>query len=147
MTIGLVFFNNLREADMAITPTGALVQGDPLFTSAVVSLFTRRQAEPVTGAVLPNVPQGWYGDTWRPRPLGSRLWTLRDAKLDQATVRLAQAYAQEALGWWLTSGVAKSLLVTSAQNGIDRIDLGVKARRPDGSRWDHVWTEVELSAL
>lgn len=147
MTIGFVFYNNLGECDMATTASGALASGDPLFTSAMASLFTRRQAVAATGAELPNVQQGWYGDTFRPRPLGSRLWTLRDAKLDATTVRLAQLYAHEALAWWLTKRVVKTLLVGAAQNGRDRLDLSVDATRPDGREWSHVWREVALYAL
>jgi phage gp46-like protein len=146
MTIGFGFYNNLGEADMLVTSTGALAEGDPLFTSAVECLFTRRQAEAVTGAALPNVAQGWYGDTFRKRPLGSRLWTLRDAKLDTETLRLAQLYAFEALSWWLPR-IVKTLEVTTAEVARYRFSLTIKTTRPDGGPWGHVWQEVALSGL
>lgn len=146
MTIGMAFYNNLAEADMATTSTGALASGDPLFTSAVVCLFTRRQVD-ARGGVLPNVSQGWYGDTFRPRPLGSRLWTLRDAKLDVNTLRLAQVYAYEALSWWVPKKVVKTLEITTAEVARDRFSLTVKVTRPDGGPWQHVWQEVALSGL
>lgn len=145
MTIGLTFYNNLAEADMATTSTGALADGDPLFTSAMVCLFTRRQAE-ARGAELPNVAQGWYGDSFRPRPLGSRLWTLRDAKLDAQTLRLAQVYAYEALSWWVPR-IVKTLQITTAEVARDRFSLSVSVTRPTGGPWAHVWQEVALSAL
>lgn len=146
MTIGLVFLNALSECDMAVTATGALAEGDPLFTSAMVSLFTRRQSAPTIGAELPNVAQGWYGDTFRTRPLGSRLWTLRDAKLDTETLRLAQLYAFEALAWWLPN-IVKTLETSAIETERNRFSLTVKTTRPNGGPWQHVWEEVALSAL
>ena len=147
MTIGLVFYNSRRGADIETTSTGRLAEGDPLFTSALISLFTRRQSDGLSGTALPNVPQGWHGDTYRSRPLGSRLWTLRDRKLDEETVRLAQLYSVECLSWWVNRGIASSLNIPVSQRDETTIEIHVQADRPDGSRWDYAWDQVRLYAL
>jgi phage gp46-like protein len=140
--IGRVWSNALGESDLATNEDGSLAQGDPLFGSAVRSLFTRRRVEPVDGAVLPAVSQGWWADQFFPRPIGSRLWTLIGAKLDTTTLALAKLYAEEALAWWIARGVAKSVTATAERLeslGSDGIELEIVAVKRDGSRWEHAW--------
>jgi phage gp46-like protein len=147
--IGRIWDNRVGESDLATNDDGSLAQGDPLFGSAVRSLFTRRRVEPVDGAVLPAVSQGWWADQFFPRPIGSRLWTLIGAKLDTKTLALAVLYAEEALGWWVPVGLARSVSATAERLtslGSDGVALGVYAVKRDGSRWEHVW-EAHLNGL
>jgi phage gp46-like protein len=147
--IGRTWNNALGESDLATNDDGSLAQGDPLFGSAVRSLFTRRRVEPVDGAALPPVSQGWWADQYFARPMGSRLWTLIGAKLDTTALALAKLYTEEALAWWIARGVAKSVTATAerAENlGSDGIALEVLAIKRDGTRWEHVW-EKHLNGL
>ena len=139
MTIGLVWNNAIGEADLSTNDDGSLAEGDPLFTSAIVSLFTRARVVPVSGTVLPSVPQGWWADQYRRRPIGSRLWTLRNAKLNDETLLLARVYAEQALAWWIARGVAKSVTATTAARGSDGLTLAIEAIKTDGTEWAHLW--------
>lgn len=141
--IGFVYDNATGDADLMLNADGSLAVGDPLLTAAVDSLFTRARVEPAAGVDLPEVAQGWWADEFllamRGRPRGSRLWTLRRAKLDDTTLLLAKAYAEEALAWWITKGLAKSVTATATLRDGGGINLRIEAIRPDGSRWEHLW--------
>ena len=96
-----------------------LLQDQGLKTAVILSLLLDRVALP--GDVLPD-PQstnrrGWWGDAYLPplagRPdfMGSRLWLLKRAIQNNATLIAAQGYALEALNWMLVDGVVGSLSV------------------------------------
>jgi len=138
-----------RESDYATNDDGSLASGDTLLGSAFLSLFTRRRVTAVDGAVLPSVPQGWWADQFFPRPIGSRLWTLRNAKIDTQTLRLVKLYSEEALGWWIERGIAKEVTAISERLeslGTDGIALEITAIKRDGSPWEHTW-EKHLNGL
>lgn len=145
-TMGLIFDNSIGIADLVVDALGALSAGDPLVTSSFVSLFTRRLATTPTGDDLPSVPAGWWGDTFTEEPLGSRLWTLIGEKNTLENRRLAQVFTLEAHAWWQRDGVVKELSVVVERRDIDGMNIAINARRPDGSRWAHVW-EVNLVDL
>jgi phage gp46-like protein len=145
--IGFVFNNTIGEADFATNDDGSLAVGDPMFTSAVACLFTRGRAAPSDGIVLPAKPQGYWAEQYLAarrgnRPFGSRLWTLGRAKLDATTLALARSFSFEALAWWVPAGKAKRVTTSAviSKLGDNRIDLGVEAIKPDGTRWEHLWT-------
>lgn len=143
--IGLRWDNARGDADIDVNDDGSLADGDPLATAAYVCLFTRRRVVAPDGVVLPKVPQGWWADQYRPRPIGSRLWTLRNAKLSAETLRLAKLYAEEALAHWLTLRIARELSAeaTSLESlgitGTTGARLEISIVRPDGTEWSHHW--------
>mgnify|MGYP000079538753 CR=1 FL=1 len=137
--IGMIWDETLGTADLA-------ANGDPLTASAYVSLFTRARAKAPIGAALPNVPSGHWVSSFTGLERGSRLWTHRDGKLDNKTIRLIQLDTERALAWWLADGIARSLTVTVERSGGDRVNIRVVATRPDGSEWDHLW-EVAANDL
>ena len=147
--IGRVWNARYGESDLATNEDGSLAQGDALLGSAHRSLFTRRRVTPVDGAVLPRVPQGWWADQFFARPIGSRLWTLRNAKIDTETLRLVRLYSEEALAWWIARGIAKTLTAASERLtdlGADGIAIEISVIKRDGSTWEHVW-EKHLNGL
>lgn len=145
--IGLVWSNLIGEGDILLAADGSIDRGDPLLTSSFVSLFTRRRAVDLDVAELRSVPSGWWADTIGDEPLGSLLWTLRQAKITQETIRQAQLFSAQALNWWLSDGVAKSVTITTARNGTNRIDIRIDAVQSDNDRWAHVWEGIDLSGL
>lgn len=89
----------------------------PLDFAVISSLLTDRRAEPED--VLPvddGDRRGWWGDGFGaegPEPFGSRLWLLHRATVNQATATLARLYAEEALAWLVSEGLAESVSVTA----------------------------------
>lgn len=137
------------QSDLATNDDGSLASGDMLLASAYRSLFTRARVDDVDGAALPNVPQGWWADRYLARPIGSRLWTLSRSKLNDETLRLVRVYSEQALAWWVTSRIARSVTAKSERlpgMGTDGIALKITAIKRDGTPWEHVW-ERHLNGL
>lgn len=120
----------------------------PLVRAVVMSFFTWRRAN--ADDVLPNAGgsrMGWWGDSFPPAPgdrIGSRLWLLARAKLTDATVQLAQGYAQEALQWLVDDGVAARIEVQAERQGLATLALACVIYASDGSadaviRFPNVW--------
>lgn len=117
----------------------------PLERAVIISLFTWRRANP--DDELPSTNKfGWWGDTYPQNTndrIGSRLWLLSRAKLTTETVLRAKEYAEESLQWLVDDGVAAAVQVQSERQELDRLALGVKIVRGDGSslniRFSNVW--------
>lgn len=118
---------------------GDIVAGDTLKTSVMLSLFCDAKAS--SG---PN--GGWWGDALDDYQYGSQLWTLYGRKLTTENLSLIKKYAENALQWMISDGVAKSTTVTVAREGIDRISMSVSIRKPDGMSQSYkfykLWSEV-----
>lgn len=97
MSISLVW--QLNGAD--ITLDSGLLSDDSVTTDVIASLFTDRRAhaadELPTGKGSDR--RGWWGDSYRDQPIGSRLWLLSREKQMQTVLQRAQTYANEALTW------------------------------------------------
>ncbi|MDH4122366.1 MAG: phage GP46 family protein [Deltaproteobacteria bacterium] len=116
---------------------GQWVEGPPAFSLTgnlnrlvFISLFSDRRAE---AEEMPNPLErrGWWADTYRKRPLGSRLWMLDRAKWGQETLIQAQEFAEEALQWLVDEGAAQAVRV-EAERQNDLLALRVEITRPDG---------------
>lgn len=87
-----------------------LSAGTDLETAVIISLFTDRRAEP--DEIIPDGSgdaRGWWGDTGRARPLGSKLWLLERAKQTEDTRHRAFDYITDALAWLIEDGVAATV--------------------------------------
>lgn len=92
-----------------------LASGHDLATAVIISLFTDRRAD--ADDIIPDGtgdPRGWWGDTGRLRPLGSKLWLLERAMKTEATRLRAEDYAAEALAWLVEDGVAADVQVAAS---------------------------------
>ncbi|QCO04182.1 phage GP46 family protein [Azospirillum argentinense] len=125
-----------------------LTTGDPLVRAVLMSLFTWARAQP--GDVLPaDRRMGWWGDTYPTVAgdrIGSRLWLLSREKLLPETLRRAREYAEEALAWLVTDGVARRVEVTADRRGTDGLTLTCRIWRRDGPpvdlRFDDAWEAI-----
>lgn len=125
-----------------------LATGDPLVRAVLMSLFTWARARP--GDVLPaDRKMGWWGDTYPTVTgdrIGSRLWLLSREKLLPETMRRAREYAQEALAWLVTDGVAQRVEVTADRRGTDGLTLTCRIWRRDGRpvdlRFENAWEAI-----
>lgn len=121
-----------QEADLGTNDRGAISLDGGLETAVAISLFTDRRADD---------RRGWWGDSYPDAEndlIGSRLWTLERAGQTVETLRRAQVYAQEALQWMLTDGVAKRVSVTASWEH-DLLVLRVQIVQPENSTWERVW--------
>ncbi|WP_451998988.1 phage GP46 family protein [Azospirillum argentinense] len=125
-----------------------LTTSDPLVRAVLMSLFTWARAQP--GDVLPaDRRMGWWGDTYPTVAgdcIGSRLWLLSREKLLPETLRRAREYAEEALAWLVTDGVARRVEVTADRRGADGLTLTCRIWRRDGTpvdlRFDDAWEAI-----
>ncbi|WP_048797118.1 MULTISPECIES: phage GP46 family protein [Serratia] len=111
-----------------------LLTDDSIETAVIISLFTDRRAAP--SDVLPDGTgdqRGWWGDSFRTRPIGSRLWLLsREKTLDSVLTR-AQAYAEEALAWMKSAGLVSAIRCEATQPTRGALLLAIRLTLPDGS--------------
>ena len=134
---------NTNRADWLINTAG-LATNDDLATAVIISLFTDSLADaddalPTTEPLGSLGRRGWWGDAQiggaQPKSedrLGSRLWLLAREKLTEATRLKAIAYAKESLAWMVTAKVASAIEVSAFIVPVDRLDMLITVRRPDG---------------
>lgn len=125
---------------------GDLVLGGDLSTAIAMSLFTDARAKP--DDVLPNNntdPRGWWGMALDGENFGSRLWLLESHNATPQVLTLAKSYAEEALKWLTSDGVASKIQVSTSYDGCcaKQLNIDVKICKPTGQnlnwRWRYSW--------
>lgn len=104
-------------------------------TAVIISLFTDRRAQP--SDPIPDGTtdrRGWWADSFRKRPIGSRLWLLGREKTLESVLERAKTWADEALAWMKLAGLVKSVTCTASRVAHDRLQLSVSLVLPDGAR-------------
>ncbi len=125
-----------------------LTAGDALTRAVLMSLFTWARAKP-SDTLPADRKMGWWGDTYPTATgdrIGSRLWLLSREKLLPDTINRAREYAQEALAWLVTDGVAQRVEVSAERRGTDGLSLICRIWRRDGQpvelRFDDAWEAI-----
>lgn len=148
----ILWDNSNAQGDWTLA-AGDLQTGQDLETACLVSLFTDRLATPdfvpTDGS---SDRRGWWADPYNDQPLGSNLWQLERAKKTRETLGLAQRYAQDALAWLVTDGVAKQVAVNTSWlggAGSTMLGIGIAIVKPDGSltRFTFGWAWSNLAVL
>lgn len=134
MDVALVWDQGSAHGDWT-TAGGGIALGPAIVSAVVLSLFTDRIASPdfvPTDGTADR--RGWWGDSYEPSPIGSRLWQLdRAAKSTAANLpKLARGYCVEALQWLLDDGVAASVSVTAGWASPTALAILVTVAEPDG---------------
>ena len=115
-----------------------------LESNVILSLFLDRRANPEEvddGADL----RGFWGDAYSDGDqIGSKLWTLRRAKITQDALRAARDYAKQCLGWMKKDGVASRIEVDAQRAGTYALDLTVRIHRPDCGLYQRTWRNLIL---
>lgn len=112
-----------------------LLTDNSIETAVIISLFTDRHAQP--SDPIPDGTtdrRGWWADSFRKRPIGSRLWLLGREKTLESVLERARTYADEALAWMKLAGLVKSVTCTASRVAHDRLQLSVSLVLPDGAR-------------
>ena len=111
-----------------------MLTDDSLTTEVVISLFTDRRAQ--DSDELPGNDgdrRGWWGDSYRSRPIGSRLWLLSREKTLPSVLERAADYALEALQWLKDAGRVTRIAVGASQPVSGTLQLDIALTLPDGS--------------
>ncbi|ECP0023102.1 phage GP46 family protein [Salmonella enterica] len=124
-----------------------LLTDDSIKTSVIISLFTDRRAQPSDPVPDGTTDRrGWWADSFRKRPIGSRLWLLSREKTLASVVERTAAYADEALAWLKPAGLVTSVTCTAARVAHDRLRLSVSLVMPDGARRPMIF-EADLKGV
>lgn len=123
-----------------------LASRNPLVRAVIISLFTWRRAN--ADDALPGAERmGWWGDSFPVVPndrIGSRLWLLSRETLTPPTLQRARRYAEEALVWLVSDGVAARVQVEVERLDLTALVIGVRIFKSDGQpmdiRFPDVWS-------
>jgi len=118
-----------------------------LETADLVSLYCHRRAANEDVVADESDRRGWWGDTFAEEPgdqIGSRLWLLERGLLTPDYGSQAARYAEEALAWMVSDGVAESASAVATTNGATRsAELLITISRPSGDtvefRFSSLW--------
>lgn len=127
-----------------------LAARDYLPRAVIVSLFTWGRAR--LDDVLPGDSRmGWWADSFPNADgdrIGSRLWLLARSTLTDQTPLMAKTYAQEALAWLVTDGVASAVNVQAERQGLSQIALACQVVRGNAPtldiRFNNVWSFINV---
>ncbi|HDS8578266.1 TPA: phage GP46 family protein [Klebsiella variicola] len=120
------------RGDIAQNGTDMLTD-DSLTSDVIISLFTDRRAldsDEIPGGDTDR--RGWWGDSFRTRPIGSRLWLLSREKTLQSVLDRAAEYALEALLWMKEAQCVKKISVASSHPVAGWLQLDIELTLPDG---------------
>ncbi|MDP1681094.1 MAG: phage GP46 family protein [Burkholderiales bacterium] len=136
-------------ADLALEGF-ALATDDGLETAVILSLFTDARA--ADDDALPagsTERRGAWIDSYPVvdgDKFGSRLWLLQREKQTQDTLNRAKEYAEEALGWMISDGVASRVDVAAFIVRMGVLGLSIAIHRPDVSvtryRYENLWNNA-----
>lgn len=112
--------DDLGQLDIAIDPeTGDLAGVTGLETALTISIFADRRADS-SEVPQPELRRGWWGNLVGPKSeegfeIGSKLWTLEQARNTVEKLNLANGLARSALQWLIDDGIAQTIDVTGNQ--------------------------------
>lgn len=137
---------------------GGLRAAAALHTATMLCLFTdRRIPDDMESPFEDGDPRGWWGDSVRLEgepevPMGSLLWTLERAVLNDETAARARAYAEDALDVLRAQGaVARTEVEAEALPALGQLGLAVRhfdrsGRQAYAQRFDVLWQQSARGA-
>ena len=99
-----------------------------LNTAVYISLFTDARQDETTANDTSDL-RGWWGDEFG--QVGSQLWQLTRGKATDEVIAQAQVWAQDALAWMVTGGVAASVTATAERIGLYAISIVIQITEPN----------------
>jgi phage gp46-like protein len=132
--IALSWSNEIWRGDWSLAADGTLVSDNDLETAVLLSIFTDRTALPDDDIPDKGTIRGWWADTYRRYPLGSRLWLLWREKQTETTRRRAEEYTRESLQWMIDAGVARTVGVRCTWIAMGFLEMLIDITPPGGDR-------------
>jgi phage gp46-like protein len=140
-----VTWDPIRVRATWIISKGGFLLTTGLSTAIMASLFTNKRApadwNPPAGS--PPGRGGFWGDTYRPRPMGSLLWLLYRSSIGdrQAVQNNAKFYCEDALAWLEEDGLVQSIDVQTGwpQPEALGIKIGIMPLRGPAVVYSFLW--------
>lgn len=119
---------------------------DDLRRSVFNSLFSWARADD-SDELPADSKEGWWGDAYADIEgdrFGSKLWLLSRSKVTSEVILLAQSYAEEALAWLVTDGIAKTVTVTAEESEPGALTISAAIQKPASGellnmRFQDIW--------
>jgi phage gp46-like protein len=130
--IQIAFDNNTGVGDWVIANGDVQIADSDLVSSVLLMLFTDAVSSddytPGDGD-----RRGWWGNTFEPYEIGSRLWQLDRQKFSAVTspLLLARDYTRTALQPFIDQGIASSITVDVAKLSLSAIQISIAMYRPN----------------
>jgi phage gp46-like protein len=148
--IGHFFDNQLLHGDLLVQD-GQLMEDPGLFTAVLHSLYSDAKA-PEGSDELIRDKRGWWGDIitpWSEDEYGSRLWLLKREKQTPEVLELARLYAEEALAWLVSDGIANEIQVDADFSGRGVLKMSVRLDLVQGKQalfdFNYPWSSLDAS--
>lgn len=144
-----VAYSNADQRGDLVRGTGNLETDEGLESAVVVSLFSDARASAEDGLDAGADRRGWWGEAYLDDPsiaFGSKLWLIhRKGKAVPQLQIQAVKWAEDALKWLITAGVASSVKASTTKLRPDVLLLTIEIQRPRDTapRWRRAW-EVQL---
>lgn len=125
---------NDNYADFVVEKTD-LLKEDGIETAILVSLFTDKRVRVDELPINETDRAGWWGDMFPDEEgdeIGSKLWLLAREKQTPETLIRYQEYANEALQWLVSDGLAQSVNVVASYPEREIVFLEVTIQKPQG---------------
>jgi len=113
--------------DISLDADGDIAKTVSLDTAIVLSLLTDKRAS-ASEVAQPEKRRGWWGNLLGQVPgfeMGSKLWLLEQARLNQEAANKAMQHIQDCLQWLIDDGYVKKISV-SAELVADGIRASVR---------------------
>lgn len=133
------FYTGPQYADVALDGAD-LIRDQGLENGALISIFTDGRADPED--TLPDAGgtlRGWWGDELLESPFPSKLWLLERSTITSSTLTLGEQYHQDALKWMVSDGLANSIEVTAARQGVNQVNFLVRIHKKGGGSIFFKW--------
>ena len=109
---------------------GGIEADGGLKTAVLISLFSDARD---------SNQRGWWGGE-----IGSKLWTLKNAKRSADTLKKAREYAETALSWLVDEQICKKVSASAEYDAHGRLLLSIELKKPDGTaRYDFLWRNTD----
>ncbi len=135
--------------DLAIDETtGDLETTDGLETAVILSLFAEKRASR-SEIAAPELRRGWWGNllsTVENYEMGSKVWLLEQARLNQETINSSNTFVQQGFEWFIEDSLLDDVIVSSVFT-IDNVNINIDLIRAQDrviSRSYELWENTDL---
>lgn len=121
-----------------------------LVEAALVTLHTDAPADEGDAVPDDETRRGYWGDTWRRRPFGTRLWVIQRQPLTDRTAAAVENALADGFAWMTEDDAASSVEVSVVPLSRSGFAATVVLRPPTGPpislAYRHVWEEFRDAA-
>lgn len=119
--------------------------GNDLYDAVHISLLSYARGIPDDDQTSPP-RYGWWIDDLTGYTTGSKIWTLRRAKITLKTLPQIKQYLWEALEWLIYDGIAANMIIDVEQTG-DTVAANIQIIRSSGDTvnisYDDLWKQLQ----